>query len=191
MNLKTTPFQYIISFSQSSFMTNAYCINNSIKLLRGLPNLDLQSSIHSFQYKHKKKPQQEMMSKRIQETQQYNTGQTLVTLLIFVAFAIVVTTTSVAIIISNTQSTTTLSKGETAHLIAESGVENAILRVLRDRSYTGESLDINGGTAEITVSGSSLIDITSVGSFQDFSRTIHTQTQFNQGVLEVVTWEEQ
>lgn len=117
-------------------------------------------------------------------------GQTLVTLLIFIAFAITVTISSIAVIISSTQSVTTLSQGEKAYIIAETGVENAILRVLRDRTYTGETLTVDGGTAEVSVSGSTLIDVVSIGRYQGFTRTLHAQTQFNQGVLEIVTWEE-
>lgn len=127
----------------------------------------------------------------MQQTNTNQSGLTLTTLLIFVGFTLIVATTSVALIISSTQTTTTLSKGESAYLVAESGVENAILRVLRDRSYSGETLAVGNGTAEVTVSGSTLIDITSIGTVENHTRTIHAQTQFNQGILEVITWDEQ
>ena len=87
-------------------------------------------------------------------------GQTLVLLLVFVAITITITSAAVAMMIINSQSGSRFELREITYTVAESGAENALLRLLRDPDYTGETLTIEDGTATITVTGSSVKTIT-------------------------------
>jgi hypothetical protein len=117
-------------------------------------------------------------------------GQVLVMLLAFMATSIILTTSAVAVVVSTVQAGTKQTKGEKALQIAESGADNALLRLTRDTAYTGETLTITGGTATITVSGSPTITITSVGQVGDFRRTIQVTAARSNNVVTVSSWNE-
>jgi len=117
-------------------------------------------------------------------------GQALITLLIFMSMAITVTTASVAVTIVNSQSTTKFTQGEEVYHIAEAGIENAILRLLRDRTYTGETLEVGSGSATITLSGSTTITITSEGINGDFRRKIQVVGELANNAFSITSWNE-
>lgn len=117
-------------------------------------------------------------------------GQVLVMLLAFMATAIILTTSAVAVVIANTQAGARQTQGEKALAIAETGADNAIMRLTRDPAYAGETLTIGNGTATITLSGSPTITITSRGQLGDFRRTVQvTATRTNNAVV-VSSWSE-
>ncbi len=117
-------------------------------------------------------------------------GQTLVILLVYMVMAIIVTTASVSMILVNSRGADKLLQGTTAYDVAESGAETAMVKLLRDTSYTGETLTVSGGTAVITVSGSSTKTILSKGTLNNFTRTVEvTATNIN-NVLTVTSWKE-
>ena len=104
---------------------------------------------------------------------------------------VVITTAAVALAISTTRDTTTMTLGDRALTIAETGAENAILRLLRDPSYTGDTLPIDGGTATITVPpGAYPKVITSTGTRGGYSRIIQATLTNSGGQILVSTWEE-
>lgn len=116
-------------------------------------------------------------------------GQTLVLLLIFMAMAITITTAAVVVIIANSQMGSKWEQGETALAVAESGAENALLRLLRDPSYAGETLTVGPGSATIVVSGANpTVNVT--GRVGDFTRQVRVTTTFAGGILTVNTWNE-
>ena len=82
----------------------------------------------------------------------YKSGQALVTLLVFMIIAVTITSSAVMIIILNSKGSYRFQDGLVAYQIAESGAENAILRLLRNPDYTGETdLAVGEGTASIPV----------------------------------------
>lgn len=118
-------------------------------------------------------------------------GQMLVALLAFMAMSITITSAATAITLVNTQTTSKFSQGQEALSLAETGAENALMRLLRDPTYTGpETLTLLNGTATISVSGSSPKTITSEGKSGEFRRRVQvTATQVN-NVLTVNSWSE-
>ncbi|MBI3380276.1 hypothetical protein HY029_05990 [Candidatus Gottesmanbacteria bacterium] len=119
-----------------------------------------------------------------------NHGQALVTLLFFMIIAITVTSGAVVIILSNSVSASKFDQGNSAYYIAESGVENALIRLLRNPNYTGETLPIDTGNATIQISGSNPITITSVGTLNNLSRTIQVTVDYTNNILTVQSWKE-
>lgn len=121
----------------------------------------------------------------------------MVTLVFFVLIALTISASAVMVMISNSISTSKFEQGNLTYYIAEAGVENAILRLLRNPSYCGEVLPVGSGTATITVvdaasgcSGVSPFTITVVGKDGNFSRTIQLQAQYGTGGLVITSWEE-
>lgn len=117
-------------------------------------------------------------------------GQTLVTFLVFVAVAMTITAAATVVTLVNSRSATVLQQGTLSYYVAESGIENALLRLLRNPYYSGETLLVGEGTAEITVAGDSQKTITSKGQLGNFIRTIHVTTEYNNNVLTIVSWQE-
>lgn len=119
-----------------------------------------------------------------------NNGQALVTLLFFMIIAITVTSGAVVIILSNSLSASKFDQGNSAYYIAESGIENALIRLLRNPNYSGETLPIDTGNAIIQISGSNPITITSVGTLNNLSRTIQATVDYTNNILTVQSWKE-
>lgn len=118
-------------------------------------------------------------------------GQTLITLLFFMVIAISITTAGVIMIMTNSLSSTRLEQGTEDYYIAESGVENALIRLLRDPTYTGETLTVGSGSAAVTVTNNSgTYTITSLGSMGNFTRKIQAVVSYTNNILNVTSWSE-
>jgi len=121
-------------------------------------------------------------------------GQTLIALLIFMMLAITITVTSASITVINTQANTAYTSGDLALQAAETGAENALLRLERDPTYTGETMTINSSTtATITVSGTTTRTITVVGKVAgvgSFIRTIVVTATYSNNTFTVTNWAE-
>ena len=111
-------------------------------------------------------------------------------LLVFMIIAITITSAATMLIIVNSSNTQKLEGGSIAYQIAESGIENALLRLLRNPNYTGEAgLTMGSGTADISVSGSNPYTITSIGKSGSFSRTLQVIVNYN-GNMTISSWRE-
>lgn len=119
---------------------------------------------------------------------QYARGSTLVTLLFFMVIAITVTTGAIAMLVTNSISGAKLQQGSIAYQIAESGIENAKLRLLRDQNYAGEALPVGGGTAVITVSSvGTNYTILSRGTVGNFVRQIQATASYANNLLTITS----
>lgn len=116
-------------------------------------------------------------------------GQTLVMLMVFMVIATTISAAAVAATIENTKNTSRLDLSQEALSIANSGGENALLRLLRNPSYTGETMSLNGGTVVTTVTGSSTKVITSVATISTITKTVQI-TATGSGLLTVSSWKE-
>lgn len=117
-------------------------------------------------------------------------GQTLVMLLIFMMISIMVTSASVGLILNSSTSTDKVYQGSNALTIAEGGAETAMIKLLRNIDYTGETLTIGEGEAVISVSGSNPKIISSTGTYNNFSRTIQVIVSTTNNILTVTSWKE-
>lgn len=115
-------------------------------------------------------------------------GQAIVTLLFFMILAITITSGAVIIILTNSLAASKFDQGNVTYYIAESGAENALIRLLRDPNYTGETMTIDTGTAIINVSGQNPKIITSEGKIGDFSRKIEVVADYADNILSVLSW---
>jgi hypothetical protein len=114
-------------------------------------------------------------------------GQAVVTLLFFMVLSITVTTAAVMIVLSNAAAASTSEQGGISYYFAESGAEEGLLRLLRNPSYTGETITYTNGSVVISVAGGT---ITATGTAYNTQRTIAVQTAYNNNVLSVTSWKE-
>ena len=119
-----------------------------------------------------------------------NKGQVLVTVLVFMVISIIITTAAITLTIKNATSTSSYTLGDNALSIAESGADNAILQLIRNPSYTGETLSIGTGSVIITVTGSNPITITSEGTYNSHTRKIQVVGTLVNTVFTITTWNE-
>ncbi len=119
-------------------------------------------------------------------------GTVLITLLIVVVVALVITSAGTSLIITNFQNTSQYQQGVSALKLAESGLENAVLRILRNPDYTGEALTIDGNPVMIVVTGENPKQVTVEASVNSYSRRIQAQVELDpaEGVWSVTSWKE-
>ncbi len=125
-----------------------------------------------------------------------NKGQSLVTLLVFVVVASTITAAATAIMINSSQASSQVAQSFVSTGVAESGIENALIRLLRDPNYTGTgyngepALTLGNGTATITVTGVNPKTITSVGLEDNHSKTIEVSVTYNNNIMTITDWHE-
>ena len=117
-------------------------------------------------------------------------GQTLVLLLVFVMMAIAITTAATFIIATNSTSTSNLSIGVTTKEMAETGVQKALLALLRDPTFKGETFNIDTGTVTSTVSGTTTLTIDSMAVNGDFIKRVEVVATYSNNVLTVGSWKD-
>lgn len=117
-----------------------------------------------------------------------SSGQALVILLAFMATAMTLTVAATIVTLVNTRTTSTFVLGQDALSLAESGADNAMLRLLREPSYAGETMNMNGGTVTITVSGSTTRTITARASVGGAIRTVEVTAASSDDALTITSW---
>ena len=118
-------------------------------------------------------------------------GHILVMLLFLMVLAVTVITASVSLMIISSSTTTMYVGGNQAKSIAEAGIENALVRLLRDPSYTGENdLIIGNGSVDITVTGSTNKTITAEGSMDNKMKKIEVTANMSNNILNIISWKE-
>ncbi|HKB88058.1 MAG TPA: hypothetical protein VKC53_00245 [Patescibacteria group bacterium] len=120
-------------------------------------------------------------------------GQALIMLLFFIVVAVIITTAAIFAISSNSDAATALSEGIIAKEMADSGIETAMLGILRgNNNYTGETINsLNGGSVVITVAGTTTKTIDSTATNGNFIKKVEVVVSYSNNVLETPTsWKE-
>jgi hypothetical protein len=118
-------------------------------------------------------------------------GQSLVLLLIFVLMAMAFTTTAMLMSVIGSGSIVSFESGVEVRQLADSGVENALLRIIRDPvDYAGETYSLGEGIITIDVTGATSKTVTVAATLGEFTRTIEVLAQYNNNVLSVTSWKE-
>jgi hypothetical protein len=118
----------------------------------------------------------------------------LITVLIFGALAMIVIIFGVTLMVVQTDSARQFLAAQKTLAIAESGMENALIRLLRDPNYSGEILTFPNGTATIIVTNDATSKTVTVtadsGNFLDSIRTIQAVVVEQSGQSIVESWRE-
>lgn len=122
---------------------------------------------------------------------QLKQGQVGILLALIIFLLISITTTAVAVALSSSQSLTATELSEQALISAQTGLDNAVLRLLRDPSYTGESdLSIAQSSVTITVSAATPQLITSSAVLAGVVRRVRVNATSVSGQLTISDYEE-
>ncbi|MFH1832602.1 MAG: hypothetical protein ABH816_00345 [Candidatus Levyibacteriota bacterium] len=120
----------------------------------------------------------------------YQKGQALVTLLVFIVVGITIVTSAIEIIFVNSLAASKMENGINNYYLAESGIENGILRLLRNPDYTGETLSLAEGNVGIQVVHGNPIIMTSQAVENNILRKIQAEIVYNNGMLIISSWKE-
>ncbi len=120
----------------------------------------------------------------------FKRGQALVSLLFFMIIAIAITTTAVVVTVTTAQSTSLFERTDVAYSIAEAGAETAILRYMRNSSYTGETFPLEQGIVTVQVSGANPITIVSEGRLGGILRKVQVQALNINNIFSITSWKE-
>lgn len=115
-------------------------------------------------------------------------GQTLVSLLVFSVMALTVAAAATVIMINSAQATQITQGRTNAANAAESGVENALLRLIRNPSYSGETLTVDTASVIITVTGTTTKTITSEATVGSYVYTAQATAEYVNNRLTVTSW---
>ena len=108
-------------------------------------------------------------------------------MLFFVIIGVTIISAETIVLFTNILSASTTERGTNAYYVAESGIEEAMLRLNRNPGYAGEVLTVGQANAVIQV-GNGII--TATGTYGNTIRKIQVQTVNNNGVLKIVSWKE-
>lgn len=117
----------------------------------------------------------------------YQKGQIFITLLFFVIIGVTIISAEAIVLFTNILSASSAEQGTNAYYVAESGAEEALLRLLRNPSYIGGVITVGSGNAVVQINGNI---ITSTGTYASIIKKIQIQTVSNNGVLSIVSWKE-
>jgi hypothetical protein len=124
------------------------------------------------------------------KTKYKQSGFASVALIIFTVVATTVITTATYVMVNSSQASSQSEQSSIALNIAESGIENALVKYIRDVSYSGETIELAGGTAIITIPDE--FTIQSRGSYGNFVRTIQIKITdyLHTNNLTINSWQE-
>ena len=119
-------------------------------------------------------------------------GQVLVSILIIIAVSVLAG--GVAIVASSLSRTTgIITTSDKLLYAAESGADEAIIKLLRDPNYDGETLNINESVVVISVNAGASPDelvIVSEASENNLIRKVEVSTEFVNNILTVTSWKQ-
>ncbi|HYK08070.1 MAG TPA: hypothetical protein VEW42_01065 [Candidatus Eisenbacteria bacterium] len=123
-------------------------------------------------------------------------GQSLITLLFFMVIGITVISAAALIVAADILSASNAEQGLSAYYVAESGIENGTLYLLRHPQYNGPDIAMPIGTGNATIhfvyDGAAKTDtITSTGTNGTTTRVIRAVGSYTTGPLSITSWKEQ
>jgi hypothetical protein len=121
--------------------------------------------------------------------QPIQSGQALLTLLVFMSIGITMLTAATIVLVTNIFGSVSAEQGLNAYYAAESGAEDGYLHLLRNPSYNGTLPAYTVGDAQTSViitNGT----IVATGSYGDSVRKIQIQTTNMNGAISITSWQE-
>ena len=116
-------------------------------------------------------------------------GQALLTVIFIAVIGILITTGALYALLNNINTATLEEVGVMTHSAAESGIENALIRLIRNPSYTGETMILDDNrTVVVTVTGSSSQTITATATTGLVTQRVAVVVHYNGGVLTIDSW---
>lgn len=121
-----------------------------------------------------------------------DSGQILTSVLVFMAFGLSVIALSATLTVINIQNTAKLAQSEQASNYAEAGAEEALLRLIRDPTYSGGSLSLSADSViGITVTGvGDSRTVTSSATYNGFTKKVQAVVSLANNKVTLVSWKQ-
>ncbi|SRR5258706_15579911 len=121
-------------------------------------------------------------------------GQALVTLLFFMVLAITITSAAIILLVNNITGSSINEQGTGTYYAAQSGAEEAIIRLIRDPNFSGETIQIGDANVivQVTAQGSNY-NILSVATSNNDVRKIQavlTYSHSSTAAFTISSWNE-
>lgn len=117
-------------------------------------------------------------------------GQTMIMLIFFVLMALSITIAAIFIMTVTSSSTTDEQIGIETKELADSAGENAVLKLERDPTYTGEVYTVGAANITISVTGGATKIATASATENSFTRKVEIHMNYTNNVLSVSSWKE-
>lgn len=118
----------------------------------------------------------------------------LTSMLIISAISLAIAISISLLGISEAKSTTSLKYGDEASAIAQSCVEEALLRLKLNINYSGGSLNVASGTCNISITGpisEKTIDVTAqLSAISTYTKRVQVVTRNSNDGLNILIWKE-
>jgi hypothetical protein len=125
----------------------------------------------------------------MKHTQQQLHGQAMVTVLFVCIIGMSIMTGAMYGVYNAIGLSSESELGLLARSSAETGIENALIRFIRDPSYTGETMQLGEDLSVIiTAGGTPKTTITATGSVGSVTRRIQAIVYYNNGVFTIESW---
>lgn len=127
----------------------------------------------------------------MKSTQYDSRGQAVITVIFIAVIGMFIATGSIFSVANALESSSIQELGSVAFQAAESGIENSVLRLMRDPSYIGGTEVIGANiTAVVTVTVSPEMTIQSIGTAGSVSRKIVATVHYDNLMLVIDSWKE-
>lgn len=121
----------------------------------------------------------------------HSSGQAVMTLLFTVVIGMLIATGAIMTLVNSYKSISNRELAALAYTSAESGIENGILRLMRDPSYTGDTIVFDSNrTSVVTVVQAPDYVILSVGTAGTVTRKIQVQAHMVNLTFIIDSWKE-
>lgn len=117
-------------------------------------------------------------------------GNILVVVLVLMVVGMTIVTMSFALLITTTQSLGGVMESDRMRGAVEGGVENAILNILRNPSYAGGTLVVDGLTVTTTVTSGTQTTILATATNGTYRQRYRVVLERVSGVLTIVSWQQ-
>jgi hypothetical protein len=119
------------------------------------------------------------------------TGQAMITVLLISAISMSVITGAMYAVYNAIGLSNQSEMGLLAHSAAETGLENALIRFIRDPSYAGETIQLDDNRrVTISVGGTPKTTITATGTIGTVTQCVQAVVYYNNGVFTIESWNE-
>lgn len=108
-------------------------------------------------------------------------------MLFFVIIGVTIISAETIVLFTNMLSASTAEQGTNAYYVAESGIEEALLRLNRNPGYTGGMINVGGNSAVVQVSSGI---VTATGTYSNTVKKIQVQIVNINDVPKIVSWKE-
>lgn len=121
----------------------------------------------------------------------HDKGQVLTSVIVFMAFGLSVIALSAALTIVHMQNTLKYSESARSLNYAETGIEEALLRLVRDPAYLGGSLLIDTTSVSISVADDTGgKGVTSTAIYNGFTKKIYAVINLDNSRVTLLSWKE-